>query len=230
MTCFFSYGRDAMDYLRGRDRQLGEVIDRLGHLSRPADPCLFESVVRHIIGQQISIRAEKTVWERLRGSIRPFDAAHLAAASLAEIQSCGTTFRKAGCILDFAKQVDSGSFDLGAVAAMTDQEAVAALSSLKGIGVWTAEMILLFSLQRQDIFSFSDLAVLRGLRMVYRHRKISRGQFEKYRRRYSPYGSVASLYLWAVACGAIPGLTDPATRRPPAAAKMGGIPPEAFSP
>ena len=62
--------------------------------------------------------------------------------------------------------------------------------------MWTAEMILLFCLQRSDIFSFDDLAIQRGLRMVYRHRKIDRKLFEKYRRRFSPYGSVASLYLW----------------------------------
>ena len=84
------------------------------------------------------------------------------------------------------------------------------LCSLRGVGVWTAEMILLFCLQRPDILSYDDLAIRRGLRMVYRHREIDRERFEKYRRRYSPCGSVASLYLWAAACGAVPGLTDPA--------------------
>ena len=83
----------------------------------------------------------------------------------------------------------------------------------QGIGVWTAEMILLFCLQRPDIFSYDDLAIQRGLRMVYRHREISRERFETYRRRFSPCGSVASLYLWAVSGGAIPELTDPAPAR-----------------
>ena len=64
-----------------------------------------------------------------------------------------------------------------------------ALSSLRGIGVWTAEMILLFCLQRPDIFSYDDLAIRRGLRMVYRHRRIDRALFERYRRRFHPYGS-----------------------------------------
>ena len=82
------------------------------------------------------------------------------------------------------------------------------IHSLKGIGVWTAEMILLFCMQRQDVLSCDDLAIQRGLRMVYHHRKIDRGLFEKYRRRFSPYGSVASLYLWAVSGGAIPELHD----------------------
>ena len=79
---------------------------------------------------------------------------------------------------------------------------------MKGIGVWTAEMILLFCMQRPDIFSFDDLAIQRGLRMVYHHRSIDRRLFEKYRRRFRPYCSVASLYLWAVAGGAIPEMKD----------------------
>ena len=96
---------------------------------------------------------------------------------------------------------------------MSDEEAIAALTALSGIGVWTAEMILLFCLQRPDILSFGDFAIRRGLRMVYRHREITKEQFERYRHRFSPYGSVASLYLWAVSGGALPGVTDPAERK-----------------
>ena len=124
------------------------------------------------------------------------------------LQGLGMTFRKAAYITDFAGRVQSGAFDLDAVQRMDDAGAIRALSELKGIGVWTAEMILLFCLQRPDIFSYDDLAIQRGLRMVYHHRQVGRELFEKYRRRYSPYGSVASLYLWAVAGGAVPELRD----------------------
>ena len=118
------------------------------------------------------------------------------------------TFRKAAYITDFAERVHTGAFDLDAVTHMSDEAAIRALSSLKGIGVWTAEMILLFCLQRPDIFSYDDLAIRRGLRMVYHHREIDRDLFEKYRRRFCPYCSVASLYLWAVSGGAIPEMKD----------------------
>ena len=91
------------------------------------------------------------------------------------------------------------------IARMDDAAAIAALSALKGIGVWTAEMILLFCLERPDVLSFGDLGIHRGMRMVYHHRKVTRQVFEKYRRRYSPYGSVASLYLWAVSHMDVPG-------------------------
>ena len=115
--------------------------------------------------------------------------------------------------------MQSGAFDIEAVEHMSDEEAIAALSSLHGIGVWTAEMILLFCLQRPDILSYGDLAILRGMRMVYHHRAIDRKKFERYRRRLSPYGSTASLYFWAVAGGAIPELKDPAPRKKPTTKK-----------
>ena len=98
------------------------------------------------------------------------------------------------------------------MAALEDAEVCRRLSALRGIGVWTAEMLLLFSLQRPDILSYDDLAIRRGLRMLYRHKEMPRERFERYRRRFSPYGSLASLYLWAIAGGALPQLDDPAER------------------
>ena len=136
------------------------------------------------------------------------NAETVLAAGVSKLQSLGMTFRKAEYITDFAEKVHTGAFDLEGIWQKSDEEAVRELSSLKGIGVWTAEMILLFCMQRQDVLSCDDLAIQRGLRMVYHHRKIDRGLFEKYRRRFSPYGSVASLYLWAVSGGAIPELHD----------------------
>ena len=137
------------------------------------------------------------------------------AASAEELQALGMSLRKAEYIKDFADKIVSGEFDLQAVEHMNDAEAITALSSLKGIGKWTAEMILLFCLQRPDILSYDDLAIQRGLRMLYHHRKITRELFNKYQKRYSPYGSTAAIYLWAIAGGAIEGMKDyaPAKKR-----------------
>ena len=131
------------------------------------------------------------------------------------LQSFGMTFRKAEYITDFARKIENGEFDLEGIRQRPDDEAIRELSGLKGVGVWTAEMILLFCMQRPDVFSYDDLAIQRGLRMVYHHRKIDRKLFEKYRRRFSPYCSVASLYLWAAAGGAVPGLKDYAPAQKP---------------
>lgn len=208
MRMYFEYGEAELSYLRQRDKRLGEVIDRVGHIEREADGDLFSSVVHHIIGQQISTKAQATVWQRMRAALGAVNAETLLAAGVPMLQSLGMSFRKAEYITDFAQRVHSGAFDLDAVERMSDKDAVRELSGLKGVGVWTAEMILLFCLQRPDIFSYDDLAIRRGLRMVYHHRTIDRRLFEKYRRRFSPYCSVASLYLWAVSGGAIPEMRD----------------------
>lgn len=205
---YFAYGETELSYLREKDQRLREVIDRVGPIRRAVDTDLFSSVVHHIIGQQISTRAQATIWQRCLDALGAVNAETVLAAGVPQLQGMGMTFRKAEYITDFAKKVHCGAFDPDAVAHMSDADAILALSSLKGIGVWTAEMILLFCLQRPDIFSFQDLAIQRGLRMVYHHRSIDRRLFEKYRRRFSPYCSVASLYLWAVAGGAIPEMKD----------------------
>ena len=206
----FVYGERELDHLRKRDKRLARVIDRVGPVRREVDPDLFSAVVHHIVGQQISTKALATVWGRFRGSLGTVNAVTVLGAGEEGLRALGLSGRKASYILDFAERVDEGSFDLDAVRAMGDADAVAALSSLKGVGVWTAEMILLFCLQRPDVFSYGDLAIHRGLRMVYRHREVGPERFERYRRRFSPYGSVASLYLWAVAGGAVTELSDPA--------------------
>lgn len=82
-------------------------------------------------------------------------------------------------------------------------------------------MILLFCLERPNVLSWDDLAIQRGMRMLYHHRRITPGLFAKYRRRYSPYGSTASLYLWAIAGGAIPGMRDWAPKRKANKSKAG---------
>ncbi len=210
---YFSYGETEIGYLKKKDRKLAEVIDTVGHLYRPTDHDLFSAVIHQIIGQQISTKAQTTIWNRMQsalGSVRP---EAIVQTDINRLQSFGITFRKAGYIRDFAQKVVGGTFDLKEVEQLPDEQAIAKLTTLKGVGVWTAEMILLFCLERPDILSYRDLAIQRGLRMVYRHRAINRNLFEKYRRRYCPYGSVASLYLWAVAGGAIEGLTDPASKK-----------------
>ena len=205
---YFAYGTKETDYLSCKDKRLAAAIAQIGPIEREVDTDLFAAVVHHIIGQQISMKAQATIWQRMRDALGTVDAEHLLAAGVPQLQQLGMTFRKAEYITDFAEKIRSGAFNLESVKYMSDADAIRTLSSLKGIGVWTAEMILLFCLQRPNVFSYDDLAIQRGLRMVYHHRKIDRKLFEKYHRRFSPYCSVASLYLWEVSGGAIPGMRD----------------------
>lgn len=211
---YFVYGETEISYLRQKDKRLCEVIDQIGHIDRAVDTDLFSSVIHHIIGQQISTKAQATIWQRMQEMLGEVNAETILSAEVSELQSLGMTFRKVEYIRDFAEKVHSGIFNLETITQMSDEDAIRELSSLKGIGVWTAEMILLFCMQRPDIFSYDDLAIQRGLRMVYHHRSIDRKLFEKYRRRFSPYCSVASLYLWAVAGGAISEMKDYGAKTP----------------
>ena len=205
---YFKYGEKEISYLKNKDKKLAEVIEKVGFIERDTEPELFSALVHHIVGQQISTKAQATIWERMKNSLGAVTPETILNASENEIRSFGISLRKVEYIKDFAEKVHMGEFDIDAAEKMYDDELIKYLTSLKGVGVWTAEMILLFSLERPNVLSFDDLGIQRGLRMVYHHRKIDRKLFEKYRKRYSPYCSVASLYLWAVSGGAIPEMRD----------------------
>ncbi|MDO4930859.1 MAG: DNA-3-methyladenine glycosylase 2 family protein [Bacteroidales bacterium] len=205
---YFEYNQEAIDYLRAKDKRMAAVIDRIGVVKRRVIPDLFAALVHSIVGQQISTKAHETIWQKVVEKVGEVTPKNIAALTDEELQSVGLSFRKVAYIKTIAQQVLSGEFDVAALHDMTDEEVCQRLSQLRGIGVWSAEMLMLFSMQRPDILSFGDLAIVRGLRMIHHHRKIDRPLFEKYRRRYSPYCSVASLYIWAVAGGAIPELKD----------------------
>lgn len=163
----FPYGEQELAHLRAKDRKLGAAIDRIGHVRREMEPDLFASVIHHIIGQQVSMAAQRTVWERLRQAAGTVTAETILDMGREQLQSFGMTYRKADYILDFAERVHSGAFDLEKLYTMDDEEVKASLSSLRGIGPWTAEMLMLFSMGRPDIVSYGDLAILRGMRMLY---------------------------------------------------------------
>lgn len=208
----FSYGERELSHLRARDRKLGAAIDRIGYVHREVEPDLFASVLHQIIGQQISMAAQATVWLRFQKAVGAVTPEAVSGMREEDLQSIGMSRRKASYILEFSQKVRTGAFDIGALSAMDDAQVMQALTSLRGIGPWTAEMLMIFCLQRPDVVSFGDLAILRGMRMLYRRKAIDRAAFQRYRRRYSPYGTVASLYLWEIACGALPDLTDPGAK------------------
>lgn len=198
----------ALAYLREKDSILGEIIDAVGPLERPIEGDIFKAIVRHIIGQQISGKAQETIWNRFVEYFGEITPQALYEASVDDLQGRGISFKKATYIKDFAEQVHTDEIPLHNIPHMTDEEVIESLITVKGIGQWTAEMLLLFTLGRPNIISYGDLAIQRGLRMMYHHRKITPKLFRKYQRRYSPYGSAASLYVWAVAGGAVQGMKD----------------------
>ena len=199
---YFAYGDEVTEYLKKRDKKLGAAIDKIGHIERAVTPDIFTALVDAVVGQQISTKAHATVWARMTESFSPMVPETIARASENELQSCGISFRKAQYIREIALAVTDGTLDLEELQAQSDDEVRARLCRLRGIGKWTADMVMTFSMQRPDIVSFDDLGILRGIRMLYRHKKITPQLFAKYARRYSPHATVAALYLWAISGGA----------------------------
>jgi DNA-3-methyladenine glycosylase II len=199
---YFKYGKKEMEYLSGRDPALGRVIENVGKLRRPSNPDLFEALLSSIISQQISSKAATTVKARVWELFPEVGPKHIAASTPEAIQACGMSYRKAEYIHGLACSVVSGEFDLEVLPGLSDDELCRELSKLKGIGKWTAEMLMIFSMGRPDVLSYGDLAICRALCILHGHRKITPRLYEKYRRLYSPYASTASLYLWAIAGGA----------------------------
>jgi DNA-3-methyladenine glycosylase II len=168
---FFKYGDKETVYLKSKDSILGEIIDNIGYIKRSVDRDLFSAVIHHIIGQQISSTAQKTIWKRINDKIGKITIDSINGLSIDEIQKFGTTFRKAEYIKSFAEKIKDGEFILDDIPHKSDEEIVKQLSTLKGIGIWTAEMIMIFCLQRPNILSYHDLAIHSGLRMMYHQRR-----------------------------------------------------------
>lgn len=210
LTVYYEYGKKELEHLKSRDKVLGEAMDRIGHIYRETEDDVFSSLVHQIIAQQISGAAQATVWARLQERSGTVSAENIYALGAEELQKAGISRRKAGYILELSEKVLSDEFNTEALFSMTDEKAVNELTSLRGVGVWTAEMLLIFCLKRPDIMSFGDLGIRRGMRMLYCLNTLDRNEFDRRGKLYSPHKTVASLYFWAIAGGALPELSDPA--------------------
>lgn len=194
----FEYGQKEIDYLKRRDKKLGVAIDKIGIIKREITPDPFTALVSSVVSQQISNKAAETVWNRLSTLLGNITPERIAQADLLMIKACGMSERKAGYIKGIADNAIMGHVDFDRLHTLTDDEIIKKLSSLHGVGVWTAEMLLIFSLCRPDVVSYKDLAICRGMMNLYALKELPKEKFEQYKKRYSPYGSVASLYLWAL--------------------------------
>ena len=189
----------AIAHLIAVDETLAQIIARHGPCTLAPEPDLFGSVVRAIIGQQISVHAAAAVLSRVRALVpdeMPTPEAILAVPD-EHLRSAGLSWRKVSYLKDCAARFADGSIDPVALADADDETWIAALLPIKGVGRWTAEMVLLFALGRPDILSTGDY----GLRSaMQRHWNLSAPatpqEMEQIAARWRPDRSVASWYLW----------------------------------
>ncbi len=195
----FAYGQTETDYLTARDPVLGQAIRRIGPIEREVIPNLFTALVNSIAGQQISGKALATVWARLCDRLGEVTPETVLAAGEDGLHGCGLSGRKAGYMLAAARAVQDGTLPIHSLVDKSDVEVIKTLTALPGVGRWTAEMLLIFSLERPDVLAFDDFGIRKGMCRLYGLDELTRAQFEQYRARYSPYATVAGLYLWEIA-------------------------------
>lgn len=188
---------EACRALSRRDKVLARIIRGCGpiHLTSRDDP--FQSLARAIVGQQISVRAAATVWERFAkacGTVAPERVCRMRATTL---RNAGLSARKAEYVQDLAARFRSGELDPTLWPAMDDESVIQALVAVRGVGRWTAEMFLIFNLVRPDVYPVDDLGLLTALGRVYGDgQKFTRAQAVEIASRWQPWRTVATWYLW----------------------------------
>lgn len=195
---YLQYGGKELSYLKSRCPRLSELIEKLGFLKREVIPDPFVAIVASISSQQISGRAAETIWKRFTSVIGEVNPLNILSFDPDVIRACGLSARKTEYITGIAKRANSGEVDFSKLSYLTDKEVVEELVKLKGVGEWTAEMILIFSLQRPNVLSYGDFAIKKGLAKLHGKDTITKEEFDFYKELYSPYCSIASLYIWEV--------------------------------
>lgn len=192
---FFEYGTREMEYLQSRDPKLGKWIAKIGHVARTRIPEIYPALVNAIAAQQISGRAFETVWSRilLRGIDHPENAVSDSMEGL------GLSKRKICWIRQIAQRALAGELLTASFSGLSDEAAITRLTALAGVGRWTAEMLLIFCLNRMDVLSAGDFGIRKGVALLYG--ACADADFPRLRALYSPYASVASIYLWEIAGG-----------------------------
>ncbi|TQV70942.1 DNA-3-methyladenine glycosylase 2 family protein [Aliikangiella marina] len=159
----------------------------------------FDTLIQSIISQQLSVKAAETIENRVRDLVgKQFRPGKLLAVSHQDLRGCGLSNRKAEYVQGIADAVKRRKISFNKLANASNEEVIAKLVELRGIGQWTAEMFMIFSLGRMDIFSPLDVGLQRGMRSLFGEEAIDLSTMEKLAERWSPYRSVASWYLWKI--------------------------------
>ncbi|KAF0207122.1 MAG: DNA-3-methyladenine glycosylase 2 family protein [Actinomycetota bacterium] len=184
-------------HLSAVDPVLGEIISRVGPIDQQLESDAFGSLASAIVSQQLSDAAARTILGRVVGVLDSVAPAAVLAADTETLRGAGLSRSKVAFLQDLAVRVDDGRLDLTALAALTDDEIVDALVSVKGIGRWTAEMFLIFSLGRPDVLAVDDSALRATVAWLYGLDDANdREPIARIGEAWRPYRTAASLYLW----------------------------------
>ena len=191
------YWQQAARELAERDAVMRGLVDKFHGLALGSRGDAFSTLARSIVGQQISVKAAQSVWERLSGRLGTVTPASVSRARKRTLRGCGLSGQKALYIRDLALRFRDGTLDAVRWHALEDEVLIAELIQVKGIGRWTAEMFLMFYLARPDVLPLGDLGLQRAMRLHYnRGRALSLPRMQKIGAVWAPWRSVATWYLW----------------------------------
>ncbi len=188
----------AVTHLRNSDPILANIMSRVGPYQLVRREPSFETLARSIAFQQLSGKAAGTIFGRVREAVgRRFTASAFLKLTDEELRACGLSKQKIASLRDLAERVARREIDFRKLVQLTDEEVVAALSQVRGVGVWTAQMFLIFALERPNVLPVADLGIRSAVRKAYGLADLPKpAELQQIAEKWHPYCSIATWYLW----------------------------------
>jgi DNA-3-methyladenine glycosylase II len=191
------YWGEATKYLARRDRVMKRLIPQFGSACLQSRGDAFTTLARSIVGQQISVKAAQSVWDRFAKLPRKMSPANVLKLKVDDMRAAGLSARKIEYLVDLALHFDSGAVHADAWQGMDDEAIIAELVGIRGIGRWTAEMFLIFHLMRPNVLPLDDIGLITGIsRNYFSGDPVSRSDAREVAAAWTPYCSVATWYIW----------------------------------
>ena len=191
------YWAEARKQLMKKDRVMKRLIPQLGDAALQSRGDAFTTLARSIVGQQISVKAAQTVWDRFAALPTAMAPAQVLALKVEEMRAAGLSARKADYLLDLARHFDAGQLHTADWHGMDDEAIISELLAIRGVGRWTAEMFLIFHLQRPDVLPLDDIGLQRAISLHYLDKQsVDKKTMIKLAQPWQPWRSVATWYLW----------------------------------
>ncbi|MBK7353507.1 MAG: DNA-3-methyladenine glycosylase 2 family protein [Nitrosomonas sp.] len=192
-----NFWKTAVDELREKDKILGKLISNDESEVFFSQGDAFTTLVRAIVGQQISVKAAASVWHKLTLQLTEISPYAVSSADIALLKTCGLSARKVSYIQDLSTHFLRGCYDEAQWQNMDDESLIKLLIQLRGIGRWTAEMFLIFYMLRPDVLPLDDIGLQRAVSIHYnQNQTVNKQLIKKIAQRWQPWRSVATWYLW----------------------------------
>jgi DNA-3-methyladenine glycosylase II len=191
------YWAEACKHLVKKDRVMKRLIPQFGDLTLQTRGDAFTTLARSIVGQQISVKAAQSVWDRFVVLPKKFVPAQVLKLKVDDMRAAGLSARKVEYLVDLAIHFDAGTVHVKDWAEMDDEAIITELTAIRGIGRWTAEMFLIFHLMRPNVLPLDDLGLINGISKNYfSGEPVSRSDAREVAAAWAPYCSVATWYIW----------------------------------